>query len=320
MSFWDRLHAFDRSQQRRRRLSFFVAVIKKFSDDQAGQLAGLIAYYAFVSLFPLLLVFVTVLGFILQNDPAQRERILNGALGQIPLIRDQLKLHSLKGSPAALAIGIVGSLLAGMGITNAAQTALNRIWHVPFKHRPNFLLARLRGLLLLAILGTMFIISSVAAGFVGAAGHGALAVLAGIVVALAFNLATFLLAFKLLTAAELDWRDLLPGAIIAAVFWQLLQLLGGYYIEHLLKRTTPLYGVFALVLGLLAWLFLGAQLTIFGAEVNVVRARRLWPRSLFGEPLLDADKRALTSSAEAEERVHGENVEVDFDGPPVKSA
>jgi YihY family inner membrane protein len=320
MSFWDRLHAFDRFQQRHRRLSFLVAVIKKFGDDEAGQLAALISYYAFLSLFPLLLVFVTVLGFILENDPAERERILNGALGQIPLIRDQLKLHSLKGSPTALAIGIAGSLLAGMGITNAAQTALNRIWHVPFKHRPNFLFARLRGLGMLAILGTMAIVSTVAAGFVGASSHGAPAVVAGIVVALAFNLATFLLAFKVLTAADVSWRELLPGAIVAAVLWQLLQLLGGYYVEHLLKRTSPLYGVFALVLGLLAWLYLGAQMTIFAAEVNVVRARRLWPRSLFGEPLLDADRRALTSSAETEERVKEENVEVDFDGPPVSSA
>jgi membrane protein len=320
MSFWDRLHAFDRFQQRRKRLSFVVAVIKKRADDQAGQLAALIAYYAFVSLFPLLLVFVTVLGFILQNDPAERERILNGALGQIPLIRDQLKLHSLHGSPTALAIGIVGSLLAGMGITNASQTAFNRIWHVPFKHRPNFIFARLRGLGMLAILGTMVIVSTVAAGYVGASSHGTLAVLAGTFVALAFNLATFLLAFKVLTAADVNWGELLPGAITAAVFWQALQLLGGYYIEHLLKRTTPLYGVFALVLGLLAWLYLGAQMTLVGAEVNVVRARRLWPRSLFGEPLLDADRRALTYSAEAEERVKEENVEVDFDGPPVSSA
>jgi membrane protein len=321
MSVWDRLHAFDRFQQRRKRLCFVVAVIKKFGDDQGGQLAALISYYAFVSLFPLLLVFVTVLGFILQNDPAKREEILNGALGQIPLIHDQINLHSLKGSPAALAIGVVLSLLAGLGITNASQAAFNRIWHVPYKHRPNFIFARLRGLGVLAILGTMVIIATVAAGFVGAGGSSAAVVkLIGILVALAFNLATFLLAFKLLTAADISWRALLPGAIVAAVFWQLLQLLGGYYIEHLLKRTGPLYGVFALVLGLLAWLYLGAQMTIFAAEVNVVRARRLWPRSLFGEPLTEADRRALTYSAEAEERVKEENVEVDFDGPPVSSA
>ena len=134
------------------------------------------------------------------------------------------------------------------------------------------------------------------------------------VVAFVFNLALFMIAFKLLTAVELSWRELLPGVIVAAVFWQLLQHLGGYYVDHELKQTGALYGVFALVLGLLAWLYLGAQLTIFAAEINVVRVRRLWPRSFFSDPLLEADRRALTSSAEVEERVHEENVEVSFDG------
>jgi uncharacterized BrkB/YihY/UPF0761 family membrane protein len=75
-------------------------------------------------------------------------------------------------------------------------------------------------------------------------------------------------------------------------------------------------GFFALVLGLLAWLYLGGQVTVIAAEINVVRARRLWPRSFFSEPLLDADRRALESSAEVEERIHEENVEVDFGGSP----
>jgi len=134
-------------------------------------------------------------------------------------------------------------------------------------------------------------------------------------VAFLVNLLLFMTAFKLLTAVELSFSDLLPGVIVAAVGWQLLQHLGGYYIEHELKRTGPLYGVFALVLGLLAWLYLGAQVTIFAAEVNVVALHRLWPRSFFSDPLLDADRRALTSSAEVEERVQEENVEVTFDRP-----
>jgi membrane protein len=311
----DHLRALDRLQQRNRRLAFLAAVVKKFGDDQAGQLAALIAYYGFVSLFPLLLVLVTVLGFVLHGNPSDQQKILNGALGQFPLIRDQLKLHSLSGSGVALAIGLVTSLLAGMGVTGATQNAFNRIWDVPFKRRPNFLFSRLRGLGMLAILGTLSIISTVAAGFVGASSHGAGAVIVGIVVAFAFNLATFMTAFSLLTVAEVSWRDLLPGVLAAAIFWQLLQHLGGFYLDHELKHTGPLYGVFALVLGLLAWLYLGAQLTILAAEINVVRVRRLWPRSFFSDPLLDADRRALTSSAEVEERVHEENVEVDFDGP-----
>jgi membrane protein len=315
MSIEDRLRALDRAQQRSPRLSFLAAVVKKFSDDQAGQLAALIAYYGFVSLFPLLLVLVTVLGFVLQGDPSEQKRILDGALGQFPLVSDQLKLHSLTGSDIALAVGVLGSLLAGMGITGATQNAFNRIWSVPFKDRPNFLLARLRGLRMLAVLGTLSIVSTTAAGFVGSSSHAAPAVVTGVLVAFAFNLALFMTAFKLLTAVEVPWRDLLPGVIVAVVCWQLLQHLGGFYVDHELKRTGPLYGVFALVLGLLAWLYLGAQLTIFAAEINVVRLRRLWPRSFFSDPLLDADRRALRSSAEVEERVDEESVAVSFDEP-----
>jgi len=313
MSLGERLHDLDRRQQGSRRLSFVAAVLKKYGDDQGSQLAALIAYYGFVSLFPLLLVFVTILGFVLQGDPSEQHRILRGTLGQFPIISDQLKLQSLKGSGVGLAVGIVGALLAGTGITGASQSAFNRIWAVPFKHRANFLRARGRGLKMLAILGTIAVVSTAAAGFVGTGSHSAPAVLAGVLVAFIFNLTLFMAAFKLLTVESLDWRELVPGVVLAAVFWQLLQHLGGYYIDHELKHTGPLYGVFALVLGLIAWLYIGAQLTIIAAEVNVVKARKLWPRSFFSEPLLDADRRALTHSAEAEERVHQENVEVSFE-------
>jgi membrane protein len=315
MSLTDKLHALDRRQQRTRRVRFVAAMLKKYGDDQGGQLAALIAYYAFVSLFPLLLVLVTVLGFVLQGDPGERQKVLEGTLGQFPIISDYLKLHSLNGSGTALAVGITGSLLAGMGFTGATQTAFNRIWHVPFKHRPNWIFSRLRGLAMLGLLGTMAIVSTVAAGYVGSASHGAPAVAAGIVLAFVVNLALFITAFKWLTATDLRWREVLPGAIVAAVLWQLLQHLGGYYVDHELKKTGPLYGIFAVVLGLLAWLYLGAQLTIISAEINVVKKRRLYPRSFFSDPLLDADRRALTSSAETEERVHEENVEVSFDAP-----
>jgi YihY family inner membrane protein len=315
MSLNDALHTFDHRQQHTRGVRFVAAVYKKFTDDQAGQLAALVSYYAFVSIFPLLLVFVTILGFVLQGDPREQQKILDCALGQFPIVSDSLKLHSLKGSAAALLIGVVGALLAGLGIMSAAQNAFNRIWAVPFKSRPNFLFVRLRGLGMVAILGTLTIVSTAAGGFVGASSHGAIAVVAGVVVAFALNVALFMIAFKLLTAIDLDWRVLLPGVVAAAVGWQLLQIIGGYYVEHLLKRTQPLYGYFAVVLGLLAWLYIGAQIVIFAAEVNVVRKRRLWPRSFFSEPLLNADKRAQTSSTEKEERVEQENVEVSFEEP-----
>jgi YihY family inner membrane protein len=314
MTLTDRLQALDHRQQQSPRLGFVAAVFKKFGDDHAGQLAALMSYYAFVSLFPLLLVFVTILGFVLNGDPEEQRKIEAGTLGQVPIISDQLKLHSFTGSTPALVIGIVLALLAGMGITNAAQSAFNRIWDVPYKDRPDFLHSRLRSLATLGLLGVLAIVSAVAGGFVGSSDHPVFTVVAGVLLAFLFNLALFMLAFKLLTAKELGWRDLIVGVVTASVFWQLLQHLGGYYVDHVLKHQQPLYGVFGLVLGLLAWLYLGAQLTILAAEVNAVRYHRLWPRSFFSPPLLDADKRALRSAAEAQERLDAQNVEVSFDG------
>ena len=318
MSIGDRLRALDHAQQRRPRISFVAAVIKKFSDDQASQLAALIAYYAFLSLFPLLLVFVTVLGFILQGNPGAQESVVHSTLSQFPIIGSQLEhnVHSLKGSGVALAIGLVGSVLAGLGITGATQNAFNQVWYVPHKHRPNFLISRLRGLGLLVLLGMLAIVSTVVAGFVTGGTHGALAIVGGVLVALAVNLLLFFFAFRLLTTPEVETKDLLPGVILAAVLWQIIQHIGSYYVDHVVKHAKETSGLFAFVLGLLAWLYLGGQVTLIAAEVNVVRARRLWPRSFFGDPLVDADRRALTSSAEVEERIHEENVEVDFDGAP----
>jgi membrane protein len=316
MSIQERLLKLDEFQQHHRRLSFPAAVVKKFGDDQAGQLAALIAYYAFVSLFPLLLVFVTVLGFVLQGNSSAQTSVLHSTLKQFPIIGTQLEnnVHSLKGSAAALAIGLVGSLLGALGITSAAQNAFNQVWHVPRKDRPNFLTSRLRGLGLIATLGTLSVISTLLAGAVSAQiPSGTLATLGGVLLALAANLLLFFAAFRLLTVARVPTRDLLPGVLFATVLWQILQYVGGYYVAHVVRRAQETSGLFAFVLGLLAWLYLGGQLTLVAAEINVVRARRLWPRSFFTPPLLDADKRALVSAAEVEERVEQENVEVTFD-------
>lgn len=309
------LQALDRVQQRNRALGFVLAVVKKLSEDQGGQLAALIAYYGFVSLFPLLLVFVTILGFVLESDPHLEQQIVKGTLGQFPLISDQLKLHSLPGSGVALAVGLLLTLLGGLAITNILQFAFNRMWGIPFSKRPDFFMSRLRGLRVLAALAVLTILSTVLGGSIGTAAHGAIEVVIATVVAFLFNVALFLGLFRLLTATYLRWRQLLPGAVLGAVLWQLLQALGGLYLNHELRHNGPLYGTFALVLGLLAWLYLGAQLTLIAAEVNVVFDRKLWPRTLFSANLLDADKRALRATALAQNRSADEHIEVRFDEP-----
>lgn len=125
--------AFDRFQQRHKLVGIPIAVLKKFSDDQAGNKAALIAYYAFFSIFPLLLLFVTILGFVLHGDPGAQKAVLNSALKQFPIIGTSVKTHSLSGNGIGLAVGIVGSLLSGLGITMAAQNAFNTVYAVPFK-------------------------------------------------------------------------------------------------------------------------------------------------------------------------------------------
>src|ERR1022692_3523813 len=281
----DGLGAVDRYQQRKRLLGFVVAVFKRFDDDQGSQMGALIAYYGFFSLFPLLLVFVTVLGFVLEGSPSTQESVLHSTLSQFPIIGTQLQnnVHSLKGSVPALAIGLVGATLAGLGITGAAQSALNNVWHIPRKRQLGFLAWRVRGVGLLVVFGLLTILSTVAAGYVTAQTTGIVEVVVGIVVALAANLVLFFAVFRLLTADEIATRDLLVGVVVAAVLWPILQHLGGFYVERVVRHAKETSGLFAFVLGLLTWLYLGGQVTLIAAEVNVVRTRRLWPRSLFGD-------------------------------------
>lgn len=309
-----RLKALDRFQQRHRPLGVLFGVLKKFSDDEGGQLAALIAYYGFISLFPLLLVFTSVLGFVLSGDPSLEQQVLKGTLSQFPLISSELE-HNLTGSGAALGIGTILTLIGGLAVTNASQVAFNRIWSVPFTRRPSFLTGRLRGLGVLLTLGALTILSTIAGGFVGASNHGASGwqIAAGVTISLLASSTLFLSAFKLLTAADLRWRQLLPGGALAAALWTLLQYFGGLYVSHELKHLGPLYGSFALVLGLLAWLYLGAQLTLIAAELNVVLDQRLWPRTWLGPELLDADRRALKAVALATDRSTAEHIEVRFD-------
>jgi uncharacterized BrkB/YihY/UPF0761 family membrane protein len=105
-------------------------------------------------------------------------------------------------------------------------------------------------------------------------------VIAGLVVTVALNLVVFTAVFHLLVSLELPLRASFPGAVLAAVCWTVLQLVGSWFVSHEIRNATPVYGTFALVIGLLAWIQLGAMLTVFAAELNVVWARKLWPRSL----------------------------------------
>ena len=317
MNLRRRLEAFDRFQQRHRWLAMPIAVVKKFSDDQAGSLAALVAYYGFFSLFPLLLVFVTVLGYVLNGDPSLQKSVRDGVLGQFPIIGTDIKknVHALHGNTISLVVGVLASLWGGLGVTNASQNAFNKVWAVPHKERPNFIQMRLRGLGVLVFLGLLFIASSLASGLVTGGLGGLWAKVAGIALSLILNVFLFLSAFRLLTVAEIGTRCLMQGVLVASVLWEILQIVGGIYVGHVLRHADATYGVFGTVIGLLSWLYLGAQATLYAAEINVVRARRLWPRSLLNDPSTASDQETLTSIAKVEERIDGERIDVTFGTP-----
>jgi YihY family inner membrane protein len=310
------LERLDQVQQRNRFLAVPFAVVRKFGDDQAGNLAAVLAYYGFFSLFPLLLVLVTVLGFVLAGHPELQQRVLDSALAQFPVIGDQIgkDIGSITGSGLALVIGLVGTLWGGLGITQQAQNAMNTVWGVPRSQWPNVWRRLARGVGVLGVLG----LGALAATFLS--GLGTVPDLHAIGRALPFagtlllNLALILFAFKVLTSVALPWRQLLPGTVLAGVAWTILQVVGGYYVTHQLRSASQVYGTLALVIGLLSWLYLGGQLFLYSAELNVVLARRLYPRSMF-PPLTEGDKRGMSSVAKVNELRPEAGVEVTFETP-----
>lgn len=306
------LAQFDHFQQRTPWLAFPIAVAKKFGDDEAGYLASLVAYYGFFSLFPLLLVFSTVLGFVLQGHAKLQQTIIHSALGTLPIIGSQIKVHSLRGSGIGLVVGIVFTLLAGIAVIQAMEYDMDEIWGIPFVNRANWLLSRVRAIIMLAVLGITSLVATALSSVTSAGGHVWLGFrILGPIASLFVNFATLTLAFRILTAADLAWGDVVVGAATAAVVLDVLELLGSLYIGRVLKHASQTYGTFGTIIALLSWLYLGAQITFYGAEINVVKAKRLWPRSIVA-PTMPTDHKALTMQATKQQRRSEQSIEVQF--------
>lgn len=314
--FGKRYSGFDRFQQRHPWLGFPLAVLQKYGDDQGGYLAATITYYGFFAIFPLLLVLTTVLGFVLPRHRHLEQTIVDSALGQFPVIGPQLSRGSLHGSALALGLGLAAALWAGMGVFLASQNAMNHLWGVPFKRRPDPLRARGRALLLLLLLGGAALATTILAALATVGARFGLSWKIGsLTVSTLLNIGLFWVGFRVLTAREVSWRQLRGGAIAAGILYELLQALGGYYVGHELAHAGNVYGTFGLVIGLLSWIYLSAHITLLAAEGNVVATRRLWPRSfslMIEQPATRADVRALTQRGKVEERRQDETVTVDF--------
>ena len=304
----------DRYQQHHAWLGFPFAVVKKFGDDRGGALAALIAYYGFFALFPLLLLLTTVLGFVMGHNAEFANRVLHSALAEFPIIGNQIQsnLHSLRATGLSLAIGIGGLVWGARGLSEQVQHAMQEVWNVPGRRRPNFWKRLMRGGVMLGIVGAGLVCTTLLSGIAGFGGHTAPLKAVTLAISATINVALFYLVFRV-TAPQVARAAIVPGAVIAGLAWQVLQVLGSYVVGHQLRHASEVYGVFGLVLGLLSWLYLAAEITLYAAEVNVVRARRLWPRSMIQPPLTESDERAFAAIAKREQRRPEQTVEVTFD-------
>lgn len=307
-------------QQRHRWTAFPFAVIKKFGDDKAGYLVVLLTYFAFVSIFPLLLALTGILGLVLRDNPHLQSQIESSALADFPIIgtqlRSQVGLAALHHSTPSVAIGVLVAVWGARGLANAVQYTMNTLWDVPRLRWPGFPFSWLRTFGLLGLMGLGAILTAAAGSAI--ASRRPLGVSGLPVHVLAFAVGAvlgallFLAAFRLATAREVTTRQLAVAAALSGLAWQVLSSFAGVIVSHDLRHAQAVAGLFGLVLGLLAWMGLQATVTVYALEIDIVRVRHLWPRSITQPPLTSGDRRFMSAAVRSQQRRPEQEVEVRF--------
>jgi YihY family inner membrane protein len=298
----------DGFQQRHVWAGFPFAVYKKFGDDRAGNLAALISYYAFFSIFPLLLALVTILGYVLAGHPDLQHKVFTSAVGNFPFIGQHGPSKPLTGNVAAIVIGLALAVWSGLKVAQTAQTAFNTVYDVPRVNYPGFVPRLLRSIQLVVIVGGGLVFTTLLQGIVSGSGNYGLDLglgltIAGAIVGIVLNAGLFMLTFRRLTVKDVSWMQVLPGAVVAAIAWFVLQKVGTNLFNSKVNGAKGTYGTFAVVIGLLAFFYILAQITLYCAEINVVLSQRLWPRGLSSmkrQASTDADMRAYRNYAQRE--------------------
>ncbi|MEO6472692.1 MAG: YihY/virulence factor BrkB family protein [Aeromicrobium sp.] len=324
-----RISRIDDFQRRHKVLGFPLAVIYKYFDDQGAYLAAIITYYAFIAIFPLLLMGSSILGFFLQGDPDLRDRLLNTALSQFPIIGDQLgRPEGLSGSTTAIAVGAIVAIYGAMGLGQACQNAANVAWSVPRNSRANPFLMRFRSIVFLAIGGVGILALAIVTSLL--ANPDALGKSVAPTFSLGLRLTGLLLTigifvglFRLVSAGRASARSVFPGACAAALMWQVLQIIGNSYVANVINKANQMNKTFALVLGLIAFVYLASIMAVLGLELNVVLRRKLYPRALLtpftdNVSLTKADQAAYSGYAKSQRHKGFQSVEVTFGDRKIK--
>ncbi|HVB94336.1 MAG TPA: YhjD/YihY/BrkB family envelope integrity protein [Acidimicrobiales bacterium] len=273
---------FDRWQRHNRIVAPAYAVNKKFGDDQANFLVVGLGWYGFTAIYPLLLVVVTIFGFI---GAASLGHGIVTTLHQFPVIGSEFQ-HTptgssrLHGNVAGLVIGLVLLVYGAQGVTQTAQQAMATVWGIPKEERPGFLPRLGRSIGALVIIGGCFLVNA-ALGVLATGGDRSYAVRVPVIAAMVvINVVSYAAAFRALTPKAIGTRSLVPGAVAAAIGFTALITLGSGLVAHLIRNSSETYGQFAVVIGLVGFLLILAKLSIYAAELNVVLDRHLWPRSM----------------------------------------
>ncbi len=271
----------DRWQRRTRVVAPTYGVLKKFGDDQANYLVVGLGWYGFTSIYPLLLVVVTVFGYIGAGSLGHG---IVTTLHQFPVIGDEFNPATgssrLHGNVVGLVVGLVFLVYGGQGVTQTAQQAMATVWDIPKGKRPGFLPRLARSLGALVIIGGCFVANAALAAFATGGGRSFALRALVIVAMLVINIVCYAASFRTLTPPVVRTRSLMPGAAAAAVGFTALITVGSGLVEHLIKNSSATYGQFAIVIGLVGFLLILAKITIYAAELNMVLERHLWPRSL----------------------------------------
>lgn len=258
------------ARRRHRSVDIGVETLEGFREHRTGRNAALLSHYGFLSVFPLILVLTTILGYILQNDASMRQRIVDSTLANLPIVGQQIASDpsALDGSILVLVFGLLAALWSGTKAFVGLQNSLNDIAEIPLDDRPNLAVTRLRALIGIGIIGGGQVGAAIVAGLTAMAGIPGVSVVLLLIATFALNSMLLLLSYHWLCAKDQEWRNLTPGAFVGGLLYTGLQLFGVTVVGRSITKATPAYGTFASVIGLIAWLTLHAFICLICAELN----------------------------------------------------
>ena len=252
-------------------LGWILRIQERYSDLHGNNLAAAVTFQAFVSLFPLLLVAVAVIGFIAADESTDVAGAVIGELGLTGDARDAVvdAVDAAQDSKrAASVIGLLSLFWSGLGLVNALQYGYNQVWQVEERGLKD----KAVGILWLAGAAVVFVAAAAITTLLRWL-PGYFAPL-GIAVALVVNFGLWVWTSKILPNTRIPWKAVLPGALFAAIGLEVLKVVGALLVPRMVANSSQLYGTLGVVFALLAWLFFFGRLIIYSAVVNVV----LWEK------------------------------------------